>query len=221
MSIFIKILIFLAVGFLTYKLIYIIHELGHLISAIFIGWKAIFTQFGKYGLYKRVGGWSFEKKDYAQYNTLIIFPVKIKDRKFLLKYLLMMISGYISNILFIGLLILFLHKFNGLVKYLLFTATLVSFLVLLQTLRYAYNNEGVSDSLIVKLLISKATRKEMLTILLYKNEIFKDIKYYEDIESNLFSKPKEYKLPVLSENLDQDLYMIIELIIKKINIYLN
>ncbi|WP_297281357.1 hypothetical protein [uncultured Anaerococcus sp.] len=171
-------------------------------------------QCGYYGIYKRVNGWTIERKNYLQNNTLIIFPIDIKRTELLKKYLLILYSGYISNILFIILLISFYFKTAGIFKYLIFIAMVISLIVLIHTLEYNCTGEGISDSLLIKLLKSKNTRFYLLEILLYENEIFKYIYFYEDLENELFFKPKKYKIPLVKERDGQ--YKIINQIIKLI-----
>ncbi len=207
-------LIFIIIIYLSYWVSYLIHEIGHLISAKLIGWNVIFMQCGYYGIYKRVNGWTIERKNYLQNNTLIIFPIDIKRTELLKKYLLILYSGYISNILFIILLISFYFKTAGIFKYLIFIAMVISLIVLIHTLEYNCTGEGISDSLLIKLLKSKNTRFYLLEILLYENEIFKYIYFYEDLENELFFKPKKYKIPLVKERDGQ--YKIINQIIKLI-----
>ena len=205
-------LIFLIIIYLSYWVSYLIHEIGHLIVAKFIGWNVIFMQCGYYGLYKRVNGWTIERRNYLQNNTLIIFPIDIKRTELLKKYLLILYSGYISNIIFITLLISFYFKTEGIFKYYIFISMITSSIVLIHTLKYNYNIEGISDSLLIKLLKSKNTRFYLLEILLYENEIFKYIYFYEDLEDELFFKPKKYKIPIVKERDGE--YKIINQIIK-------
>ncbi|OCX00569.1 hypothetical protein BBG10_08795 [Streptococcus dysgalactiae subsp. equisimilis] len=154
--------------YLSYWVSYLIHEIGHLIVAKLIGWNVIFMQCGYYGLYKRVNGWAIERRNYQQYNTLIIFPIDIMHSELLKKYLLILYSGYISNIIFITLLINFYLKAEGILKYYIFISMIISSIVLMHTLKYNYNIEGISDSLLIKLLKSKNTRFYLLEILLYE-----------------------------------------------------
>lgn len=212
MSMFSQFLIFLITIYLSYWVSYLIHEIGHLIPAKLIGWNVIFMQCGYYGIYKRVNGWDIERRDYLQNNTLIIFPIDIKRTELLKKYLLILYSGYISNILFITFLISFYFKAVGIFKYLIFIAMVISSIVLKHTLKYDYTDEGISDSLLIKLLKSKNTKFYLLEILLYENEIFKYIYFYEDLEDELFFKPKKYKIPLVKERDGQ--YKIINDIIK-------
>lgn len=205
-------LIFIIIIYLSYWVSYLIHEIGHLIVAKLIGWNVIFMQCGYYGLYKRVNGWTIERRNYLQNNTLIIFPIDIMHSELLKKYLLILYSGYISNIIFITLLINFYLKAEGILKYYIFILMITSSIVLMRTLKYNYNIEGVSDSLLIKLLKSKNTRFYLLEILLYENEIFKCIHFYEDLEDELFFKPKKYKIPIVKERDGE--YKIINQIIK-------
>lgn len=177
-------LIFIIIIYLSYWVSYLIHEIGHLIAAKLIGWNVIFMQCGYYGLYKRMNGWTIERRNYLQNNTLIIFPIDIMHTDLLKKYLLILYSGYISNIIFIILLITFYFKTEGIFKYYIFISMIISSIVLMHTLKYNLTVEGISDSLLIKLLKSKNTRFYLLEILVYENEIFKCIHFYEDLEEN-------------------------------------
>lgn len=192
-------LIFIIIIYLSYWVSYLIHEIGHLIAAKLIGWNVVFMQCGYYGLYKRVNGWTIERRNYLQNNTLIIFPIDIMHTDLLKKYLLILYSGYISNIIFIILLITFYFKTEGIFKYYIFISMIISSIVLMHTLKYNLTVEGISDSLLIKLLKSKNTRFYLLEILLYENEIFKCIHFYEDLEDELFIKPKKHKIPLVNE----------------------
>lgn len=177
-------LIFIIIIYLSYWVSYLIREIGHLIAAKLIGWNVIFMQCGYYGLYKRMNGWTIERRNYLQNNTLIIFPIDIMHTDLLKKYLLILYSGYISNIIFIILLITFYFKTEGIFKYYIFISMIISSIVLMHTLKYNLTVEGISDSLLIKLLKSKNTRFYLLEILVYENEIFKCIHFYEDLEEN-------------------------------------
>ena len=205
-------LIFIIIIYLSYWVSYLIHEIGHLIAAKLIGWNVIFMQCGYYGLYKRVNGWTIERRNYLQNNTLIIFPIDIMHTDLLKKYLLILYSGYISNIIFIILLITFYFKTEGIFKYYIFISMIISSIVLMHTLKYNLTVEGISDSLLIKLLKSKNTRFYLLEILVYENEIFKCIHFYEDLEEELFIKPKKHKIPLVNERDGQ--YKIINQIIQ-------
>ena len=205
-------LIFIIIIYLSYWVSYLIHEIGHLIAAKLIGWNVIFMQCGYYGLYKRVNGWTIERRNYLQNNTLIIFPIDIMHSELLKKYLLILYSGYISNIIFIILLITFYFKTEGIFKYFIFISMIISSIVLMHTLKYNLTVEGISDSLLIKLLKSKNTRFYLLEILLYENEIFKCIHFYEDLEEELFIEPKKHKIPLVIERDGQ--YKIINQIIQ-------
>lgn len=211
MKIFIIFILFYLVGYLSYKISYLVHELGHLISATLVGWNVISMQIGNYGIFKRADGWSFERKYYSLSRTLIISPIEITKNNFFMKFLFVTISGYLMNIIFIIFLAVYCINSSGLIRYIILVGLIVSIITLIQTLKCEYNDKGLSDSLAIKLLVQKKSREDMLKILLFESEIFKDIKYYEDLENEMFFYPEKYKLPEVGDGLSKEIYYLVEL----------